>query len=102
MPSRDRDGYHDNVLYHPCGDDKANAGEGGGPPVFCEPLPGGGERPLAQEQVLQPDERALGVDLTALAEDVAVTLNNHNLIRLREPAHCVSKNLIQRMNNQDC
>ena len=82
----------------PCGDDEADAGENGGPPVFCEPLPGGGERPLAQEQVLQPDEGTLGVDLTALAEDVAVTLNNYNLIRLRKSDLRVSKNLIQRVN----
>ena len=74
-------------ICNPCGDDQSDGGEDGDPPVLGEPLPGGGERALAQEQVLQSDEGALGVDLTALAEDVAVTLNNSKLMRLRELAY---------------
>ena len=58
----------------PCYDDEPNAHEEDGPPVGRHPLPGGGEHPLVEDQVLQSDEGTLGVDLPALAEGVAVAL----------------------------
>ena len=62
-------------MKYPCENDETDPREEDCPPVGREPLPGGGERPLVEDQVLQSDEGTLRVDLPALVEGVAVALS---------------------------
>lgn len=55
-------------------DDNADAHEQDSPPELRHPLDNGQKRFLVEEEILQPDQGALGVDLAALEEDVTVTL----------------------------
>lgn len=54
--------------------DKGDAKQQHGPPELSHPLDNGEEGLLVEEQVLEPDQRALGVHLAALEEHVAVAL----------------------------
>ena len=55
-------------------DDESNTHEQHGPPELRHPLGYREQRFLVEEQILQPGQGPLSVDLSALEEDVAVSL----------------------------
>lgn len=55
-------------------DDEGDAHEENGPPELRHPLGYGEQGFLVEEQVLQSGQRSLGIDLSALEEDIAVAL----------------------------
>ena len=55
-------------------DDESNAHEQHGPPELRHPLGNREQRFLVEEQVLEPGQGPLCVDLSALEEDVTVAL----------------------------